>query len=47
MFIAQVNFTTNIEDRAVLYNNARHAKNDFAGYNGLIEVEFGKMKRNL
>ncbi|MGO1421389.1 MAG: hypothetical protein ACTHVR_10865 [Staphylococcus equorum] len=42
MFIAQANFTANIEDRTTLDNKAIHAKDDFAGYDGLIEVEVWK-----
>ena len=42
MFIAQANFTANIEDRAILDNKATHAKDDFSGYDGFIEVEVWK-----
>lgn len=47
MFIAQADFTTNIENRAVLDNKALHAKDDFRGYDGLIDVEIWKTKRTL
>ncbi|MEK4562681.1 hypothetical protein MHB47_11275 [Staphylococcus sp. FSL K6-3157] len=39
MFIAQANFTANIEDRAVLDNKVIHAKGVFSGYDSLIEAE--------
>ncbi|MDW8797489.1 hypothetical protein [Staphylococcus pseudoxylosus] len=45
MFIAQADFTTNIEDRAVLDNKALHAKDDFLGYDGLIDVEIWKSEK--
>ncbi|MDK9858717.1 hypothetical protein [Staphylococcus equorum] len=47
MFIAQANFTANIEDRAILDNKATHAKDDFSGYDGFIEVEVWKNEKNL
>lgn len=46
MFIAQADFTTNIENRAVLDNKALHAKDDFRGYDGLIDVEIWKNEKN-
>ncbi|MEB8085883.1 hypothetical protein NGH74_01715 [Staphylococcus pseudoxylosus] len=46
MFIAQADFTTNIEDRAVLDNKALHAKDDFLGYDGLIDVEIWKNEKH-
>ncbi|MEB6061255.1 MAG: hypothetical protein ABC378_11055 [Staphylococcus pseudoxylosus] len=46
MFIAQADFTANIEDRAVLDNKALHAKDDFLGYDGLIDVEIWKNEKH-
>ncbi|PTE84204.1 hypothetical protein BUY79_06000 [Staphylococcus equorum] len=42
MFIAQANFTASLEDRAILDNKISHAKDDFSGYDGLIDVEIWK-----
>lgn len=46
MFIAQADFTANIEDRSVLDNKALHAKDDFLGYDGLIDVEIWKNEKH-
>lgn len=40
------NLLNNIEDRAVLDNKALHAKDDFHGYDGLIDVEIWKNEKH-